>query len=87
MKAIRINEKKLRQMIKEVMGKQEYKPKYLNVNPLLEELMDAVEAMLANAELGGDPGMDGTTDAYIVPIDDVEQVKDVFEEIAFRYGE
>jgi len=36
---------------------------------------DAAAFVLANAEVGPDPRMDGMTDCYLVPLDDIEMLR------------
>lgn len=46
---------------------------------LERDLLAMLEIMVANAELIPDPRMNGSTDVYAVPLDDVEEARRLLE--------
>lgn len=46
-----------------------------------QNIVDAAHIAVLNADLKPDPRMNGTTDCYLVPIDDIERLRDLLESI------
>lgn len=48
---------------------------------LIQDLIELCHILVFNAEIGPDPKMQGYTDAYIVPIDDIDNLRVILNKL------